>query len=62
MGDRTRKLVAMMVRDEKCANYIKNNWLCLYNDILNTHFSKWDTLDELSGYALWDYFDYMGVI
>ena len=56
-GDRTKKLATMMMKDENCADYIKNNWLCLYNDILNTHFSEWGVLDEISGMALWDYLE-----
>jgi len=52
---RTQKLIAMMIRDELFANYIRENWLCLYNDILETHFTRWSNLDELSGMAIWDW-------
>lgn len=59
---RTVQLIAMMVRDTECGEYIRNGWNALYNDILNTHFSEWNKFDELAGYAILDWLEYKGII
>lgn len=51
----TQILVAMMIRDKNFADYIQNGWDCLYNDILETHYSEWYKLDAISGRAIWDW-------
>ena len=62
MGDRTRKLVALMIRDKNFAEYMENGWNCLYNDIMTTHYSKWYLFDELAGMAICGYLEEMGVL
>lgn len=55
MNGATKKLITMMIRNKNFADYIENGWNTLYNNILNTHFSKWHQLDEISTYVICDY-------
>lgn len=51
---RTEKLVAIMIEDFECEMFIKDNWNCLYNDLIEAPASKWSIFDEIAGIATLD--------
>lgn len=63
MKNATRTLLRLMVSDPKCKEYIENGWNILYNDIMACDWrlcnsSELDKLDEVSRYALLDWYEH----
>lgn len=56
MKGTTKKLFFTMLYNKECAKYIEEGWNILYNDILECK-GNWETLDEISAYALLDWYE-----
>ena len=55
----TRTLLREMMLDTECADFIKGGWLSLYLDIVaNVGKEELSTLDEISRFALLDWYEF----
>ena len=61
MKGSTMRLLRQMILDKACADFIYNGWNILYNDIINlVGTGRLEELDEVSAYALLDWYERRG--